>query len=121
MSDPITTKNLTRVLEHLAAALAPATDEERADDEAAQLYSRVLPGASIVVYPMTFGKARLCLCAPDAYASIVDAWCYPTHKQAIEAAQAWDGEGDPLDGWTRNPASGRRRPDGDPDKEHRRW
>lgn len=40
-----------------------------------------------------------------------DRWCYETLPEALLAAEAWEGTGDP-DGWHRHPASGRRR-DGD--------
>lgn len=46
-----------------------------------------------------------------------DRWCYHTAEAAILAASAWDGTGEP-EGWHRHPRTGRRRPDGDPTKEH---
>ncbi len=103
----------------LAAPAAAPPDVTRFDGA---LYHRVVEdGYQIVVYPMTFGKARLCYCAPGEYADIIDAFCYATHARAIEAAEAWTGDGDPLDGWHRNPLTGRRRTDGDPATEHVRY
>jgi len=79
------------------------------------LYWRDLgDGVEIVVYPMTFGKARLCY-SEDGF--ITNGFCYQDPARAIEAAKVWDGEGDPLDGWHRNPFTGRRRENGDPAKE----
>jgi hypothetical protein len=84
--------------------------------EEGALYWRDLgEGCEIVVYPMTYGKARLCY---SEGGTIVNAFCYAKPDRAIEAAKAWDGEGDPLDGWHRNPFTGRRREDGDPNKEY---
>lgn len=42
---------------------------------------------------------------------------YPAHAVARAALDRWDGRGEPQ-GWHRHPASGRRRPDGDPAQEH---
>jgi hypothetical protein len=38
----------------------------------------------------------------------------------VTALIEWDGEGEPS-GWFRNPQTGRRRPDGDPEKEYIHW
>lgn len=99
----------------MAATTDRTTDRTKTDGA---LYWRALPsGEEIVVYPMTFGKARLCLGHHDGL-SIIDAWCYEDPWLAITAATIWTGEGDPLDGWHRNPHTGRRRPGGDPSKEY---
>jgi hypothetical protein len=37
-----------------------------------------------------------------------DRYCFATEAMAIEAMEAWDGNGDPVN-WHRHPASGRRR------------
>lgn len=71
----------------------------------------------VVVYPMLLNRARLCL-SHRGDESVLDAYCYDSRERAIEAAKVWTGEGDPLEGWNRHPNSGRRRPDGDPAKEH---
>ena len=44
-------------------------------------------------------------------------WCYDTEAGAKAAFAAWNGEGEPT-GWHRHPATGRRRPGGDPAKEY---
>ena len=83
------------------------------------LYCRELgDGHLIVVYPMTFGKARLCYGTEEF---IENGFCYADPARAIEAAKVWSGEGDPLDGWHRNPFDGRRREGGDPAKETVYW
>lgn len=72
----------------------------------------------ITVYPMSFGKARVCL----GYRGDVGyekGYCYASPTRALEAAEQWDGEGDPLDGWHRSTHDGRRREGGDPQKETR--
>ena len=81
------------------------------------LYRRELDdGFEVTVWAMTYGKGRLCYGRQESM-TYEDAYCYPSHNKAIEAAKVWDGEGDPPDGWTRHPMSGRRREDGDPEKE----
>lgn len=83
------------------------------------LYARPLGDEYwIIVYPMTFGKARLCYAT---LTSIEDAYCYADPRRAIEAARVWTGEGDPLDGWHRHPSTGRRRDNGDPQTEYVYW
>lgn len=74
----------------------------------------------VVVYPMTFGKARLCFgtrATDFDDGCIENGYCYESPTLAICAAIAWNGEGDPIDGWHRNPFDGRRRENGDPNKE----
>jgi len=43
-------------------------------------------------------------------------WQYQSRDAALVALAAWDGEGEP-EGWYRHPATGRRRPGGDPAQE----
>lgn len=82
------------------------------------LHTRVLEdGRELTVYPMTFGKARLCI-GPAGEPFYDDGWCYADPAVAIEAAKTWDGEGDPPAGWHRQLSTGRRRTDGDPAKEY---
>jgi hypothetical protein len=88
------------------------------DDREGAIYWRALPdGYEITVYPMTFGKARVCY-GLQHDRCIIDAYCYPTRAQALDAAAVWTGEGDPPDGWHRHPNSGRRRDDGDATREY---
>lgn len=44
-------------------------------------------------------------------------WCYATQEEAESALRKWDGNGEP-EGWNRHPGTGRRRPDGDSNKEY---
>jgi hypothetical protein len=78
---------------------------------------KLADGRLLCVYPMTFGKARLCIGPDDGY-SIDDAWCYENPQLAIAVCYDWDGKGDAPLGWHRHIGSGRRRPDGDPEREY---
>ena len=54
-------------------------------------------------------------------ATYLDRWCYPDQASAEAALHAFplraDGTCEP-EGWTRHPATGRRRPEGDADREY---
>jgi len=96
---------------------------ERVDpnDPDAPLYWRALDDDfEICVWPMLGGKGRLTIGFRDT-GTYEDGYCYPSRRQAIEAAKVWSGEGDPPDGWHRHIATGRRRENGDPSKESIRW
>ena len=85
------------------------------------LYYRALPDdQEITVWPMTYGKARLCIGLQQSM-GYEDGYCYESRARALKAARLWSGEGDPLDGWHRHLNSGRRREGGDPAKETVRW
>ena len=82
------------------------------------VYRRTLDnGYEVVVYRMLGTNWRLNLEDPDNWA-ILDGWCYSDRATVLRAAEQWSGEGDPLDGWHRNPYSGRRRTNGDPSTEY---
>lgn len=85
-------------------------------EEGALFWKPVGDGFEVVVYPMVLGRARVCFGEQDD-PCILNAFCYDDRALAIKAGVLWDGEGDPIDGWTRHPQSGRRRPSGDPAKE----
>ena len=70
----------------------------------------------ITVMRMIF-NTRICI-GPTGAGYYDDGWCYPDQQTAIEAAKAWDGEGDPPEGWIKQVSTGRRRKDGDPDQEY---
>jgi len=74
----------------------------------------------ITVYRMGL-NTRVCMGERGTFGAILDAWCYLDPRRAMEAAAAWSGTGDPIDGWHRNPITGRRREGGDPAKEYHRW
>jgi hypothetical protein len=71
---------------------------------------------AVWVYPMTFGKGRLCI-GKVGLSWYDDGWCYESYDVALAAAEDWDGRGEP-EGWFRHPTSGRRRPEGDPAQEY---
>lgn len=105
-----------RALRPIAGTMDQAAMPEGRDGA---LYWRALPdGFEVVVYPMTYGKVRLCYGDQGPCGFILNAYCYESPSRAIEAAEVWDGSGDPLDGWHRNPMTGRRRPHGNPDLEY---
>lgn len=84
------------------------------------LYERKLDdGRVIVVYPLLFGNARLCV-GPDDGLTIDDEWHYESSMLACMAADLWGGEGEP-ESWHRHPSSGRRRPEGDATREYVRF
>lgn len=90
-------------------------------EEPQPLYRRELGDEyEVVVYPMTFGKARLCI-GRVGDAGYERGYCYENPAIAVSAAVLWNGQGDPLDGWHREVSSGRRRQNGDPTKETVRW
>lgn len=68
------------------------------------------------VLPMLYENARIALfdVPGTGYENV---WCYDSVDLAINALEAWDGEGEPT-GWKRHPASGRRRINGDPATEY---
>jgi hypothetical protein len=82
------------------------------------LYYRELPdGFEVAVLPLTYGHAHLCYGrqGDDGY---MDSYFYADPAVARAAAEVWDGQHDPLDGWYRHPSTGRRRKDGDPKHEY---
>lgn len=49
-----------------------------------------------------------------------DRWCYSSYEKARASLDIWvaaNGEGEPY-GWHRHPSTGRRRPDGDVEREY---
>jgi hypothetical protein len=86
-------------------------------DRELALFWKPLPnGYEVIVYPI-YGGARVCYGRLDEPACIDDAFYYENPTLAIVAAQLWDGDGDPIDGWFRHLKSDRRREHGDPHKE----
>lgn len=72
----------------------------------------------VLVMPFIFTSAIVTV--PGGNPSFYfERWCYHDKPTATAAAQAWlrDGGTEPT-GWHRHPATGRRRPDGDPTKEY---
>jgi hypothetical protein len=74
-------------------------------------------GRRVWVTPMMF-TAAIIIGPPDAW-EYDDRWCYATSALAVARAKAWSAEpGTEPDGWHRHPATGRRRPDGEPAREY---
>jgi len=73
------------------------------------------------VCPIGHGNGRLCI---NTIADWPYGWergfCYESPRAAIVALLLWDGVGEPT-GWFRCLTTGRRRPDGDPAREHIWW
>jgi hypothetical protein len=87
-------------------------------DEHGFVARRVLPDGRVLgVFPLIYTH-KLVWTRFVGDCGYEDGWCYPTMVEAVIALCGWDGEGDPPDGWIRHPTSGRRRPGGDPTKEH---
>lgn len=74
-------------------------------------------GRRVWVMPFMFTSAVI-IGPPDAW-TYDDRWCYATAALAATHARAWPAEpGTEPAGWHRHPNTGRRRPDGDPAREH---
>jgi hypothetical protein len=82
------------------------------------LLERDLPdGRTITVMLMLFGYR---ICIGDGLLFFTDGWCYPLdlgQAFVMAAAKAWDGNGDPPDGWIKQLSTGRLRAGGDPARE----
>jgi hypothetical protein len=74
-------------------------------------------GRAIAVYPLLMGTVRVVI-GGIGDGGFDDAWCYAVPMAGRAAASAWDGKGDPPTGWFRHVQSGRRRPEGDPEREY---
>lgn len=87
--------------------------------EEGALAQRLLPDlGELCVYPLLFGRARLTFGRdPECPFGYDDCWDYVDSVTAIAVMERWDGRGEPG-GWLRHPATGRRRPDGDAEKEY---
>lgn len=73
-------------------------------------------GTVLAVGPMLFGNGRLYV---DVHAQgHADCYCYDDLEVAIAALQAFMPNSEEPTGWKRHPATGRRRPRGDPSKEY---
>lgn len=88
------------------------------DDERAVWVVGGTSAYTIDVMPLLFTAALVTTPrGQDRY--YTDRWCYTTVEKAALAGHAWDPAVDKEpSGWHRHPASGRRRPDGDPAQEH---
>lgn len=77
-------------------------------------------GLRVAVMPLLFTGALIIGARHDVREPYLDRWCYTTMPLAITAALNWSGPwpGTEPYGWHRHPASGRRRPHGDPAREY---
>lgn len=81
------------------------------------LWRKELPdGREICVIPRAFNTILTIGHVDDSF-GYDDQWCYETPGQAILAANEWNGTEEP-EGWFRHAKSGRRRPNGNPEKEY---
>lgn len=72
------------------------------------VYERELgDGRILVVYSMIYND-RICL-GPAGWPTYDRAFCYPKGGAAVEAAERWDGEGDPPGEWIKETGTDRRR------------
>lgn len=83
-------------------------------------YTELENGRDACLHQLAFTWAIL---ADLTYCGYGDRWCYHTYEDAYKALLAWGlqgGDGEPQ-GWHRNPSTGRRRENGDPNKEIVNW
>lgn len=88
-------------------------------------YRTVLPKSSteyLIITPLLFHWTvmRGLYACPEG---VEERWCYANEGLARAAVEKWRAEGwqgEPL-GWHRHPSTGRRRPDGVPEKEYVEW
>ena len=94
------------------------SEEERTARIGRHLAYRVLPdGRECGVVPQLF-NCKLFI-GPIGALTMDDAWEYESPVTALSAFAAWDPATEPEPtGWTRHPATGRRRPDGDATREY---
>lgn len=86
------------------------TEIPSTDPHCGALAMRELPDERLLaVYPMSYGKARLVICADADAFEYYDGWCYQCPDVALFALAVWDGDGDPPIGWHRELSTGRRR------------
>jgi len=84
-----------------------------------EIATRTLPDGRVLdVSPLGWGYALLGIIRVEDLGLGIysDVWQYQSRDAALVALAAWDGEGEP-EGWYRHPATGRRRPGGDPAQE----
>lgn len=84
------------------------------------IVSRVLAdGRELVIWPLTCGRARVCLGEKMGSIFYIDEWDYLSVPAAIDGMMNWDPakENEPT-GWNRHHSTHRYRPEGDPTKEY---
>ena len=82
------------------------------------LYRRVLDdGRVLYLQPMLAGNLRISLSGDEHDFGFHSNYCFHDSLEAWRSAIGWDGQGDP-EGWVRHIETGRRRPDGDAEREY---
>lgn len=94
-----------------------ATEHELKPDRLYRWAKKPLPDGRLAFLIQMAFTWRLCVSAFDDELGYDDGWCYHDLQAALAALANWDGTGEPA-GWHRHPSSGRRRPEGDPAREH---
>lgn len=79
---------------------------------------RGLPdGRLLSLEPLLFGAARLHVVEDERLTASASIYDFTDLAVALEQLHRWNGDGEPR-GWYRHRPSNRRRPDGDPEREH---
>ncbi len=83
------------------------------------LYRRELADGRVIILAPVMWGCLLGISSTSRVKYYDDVWDYPAEHTdgGWTAALGWDGEGEP-EGWYRHARTGRRRPGGDPSKEH---
>jgi hypothetical protein len=82
------------------------------------LHKRVLgDGRVLYLQAMLGNNLRISLSMHEHDMGFHSNYCFHDVKAAWRSALGWDGEGDP-EGWVRHIETGRRRPDGDAEREY---
>lgn len=82
------------------------------------LYRRVLDdGRVLYLWPMLGNNLRISLSRDEHDKGFHSNYCYHDTREAWRSALGWDGNGDP-EGWVRHIETGRRRPEGDAEREY---
>jgi hypothetical protein len=102
------------VAEAVLGTLGHANDPERHW----WLYRRVLDDGRVLYLQQMLGNnLRISLSRDEHDVGSHSNYCFHDVKEAWRSALGWDGEGDP-EGWVRHIETGRRRPDGDAEREY---
>ncbi len=86
----------------------------------AMLHAKLLEdGRWVGIHRLAFHYSLMIGTVGD-YVGYDDRYCYQHLGLVLRAFADFDGEVEPL-GWHRNPRTGRRRPDGNPEQEYIEW
>lgn len=116
-ADPEGKRMGQRVSEEVIRAYMARHHYQSLDDDQ---FKALDDGLFIVAEPLLFHWA-LYLMDPEDTVGYVDRWCYADRAGAVKAIAEWPVDtpmGYEPDGWHRHPQSGRRRENGDKEKEY---